>query len=89
MRFLHQKPGRLQEISVRSLRLALPISDPGLAELFMSEPNPGLSNSRPGLIVTGATLGGTSAIGGAVLSVPNPKVRHHTQKLCPNNLEYL
>ena len=51
------------------------IGDPGLAEQFMSLPNPGLQGGRPDLIITGATLGGTSAINGAVFSVPNLEVR--------------
>lgn len=59
---------------MRALRRAV-VLDPELAELFMSEPNPALEGGRPELIVTGATLGGSSAINGAVFSTPALKVR--------------
>lgn len=61
----------VQELDVRALRLALgSVLDPEMAEVFMSEPNPGLADARPEMITTGNTLGGTSAINGAVFDAP-------------------
>ena len=66
----------MQELGVRALRLAIGnILDPAVSEKFSSEPNPGLHNSRRELVTTGATLGGSSAINGAVFSVPSLEVR--------------
>lgn len=66
----------MQEIGVRALRLEIGnILDPAVSEKFMSEPNPGLQKSRREPVVTGATLGGSSAINGAVFSIPSLKVR--------------
>lgn len=62
---------KTEEISVRSPRLSsVAFRNPSLSEIYSSEPNPGLFG-RTVDVVTGRTLGGTSAINGAQWSLPN------------------
>jgi hypothetical protein len=65
----------LQDLLVSSIRLWGPnLQDPGVTEGMLSEPNPGLGGRSVG-IVTGATLGGSSAINGAQWTEPAIEVR--------------
>jgi hypothetical protein len=64
----------MQENIVRSIRrMFANFGDPGIVEVWPSEPNKGLNN-RTDYILAGNTLGGTSAINGAQFSRPEAKV---------------
>ena len=65
-----------QERTVRAVRLgASGWDDPGLAERFDSEPNQYLEPAGRAVdVLTGATLGGSSAINAAQWTLPDPSV---------------
>jgi hypothetical protein len=69
----------LQEAIVRPMRNFFnPVvgATPEVTEVWKSEPNPGLSESRSVDVFTGSTLGGSSAVNGAQFSTPTLEVRH-------------